>query len=136
MTMSIIRKNNNTVVRTKTGKSNFMKSCFRTLIVASTIATVAVPHTALAGSLNTVGGWQDGEAGNMLGAVAADALGVPGASERLYSMTHDPSMTVRDTGVPATFEAPVAPPAGYNSGYYYGSSGGGYYMGGGGGAVR
>lgn len=106
------------------------------LVIASTLTAIAVPHGAIAGSLNRIGDWQDGEAGNMLGAVAADAFGVPGASERLYSMTHDPSMIAHDTGVPATFVAPVAPPAGYNSGYYYGSSGGGYYMGGGGRAVR
>ena len=108
-----------------------------TLVVATLTAALAVsPPAAFAGSLNENGNWQDGGPGNMLGAVAADALGVPGASERLYSMTHDPSMIVHDTGVPATFQAPVAPPAGYNSGYYYGSSGGGHYIGGGGSAVR
>lgn len=136
MSMTTTMKNNNTLNRTNTRMSKFMKSCFCPLVVASMFASVAVPYAALAGSLNSVGSWQDGEAGNVLGAVAADAFGVPGASERLYLITHDPSMIVHDTGVPATFAAPVAPPARYNSGYYYGSPGGGYYMGGGGRAVR
>lgn len=114
---------------------HFKVQAWSALIVAGILAGAAAPISASAGSLNGMGGWQDGEYGNTLGAVTADALGLPGAHERLYSMTHDPAV-VRDNGVPATFVAPVAPPAGYNSNYYYGSTGGGYYLSGGGRAVR
>jgi hypothetical protein len=33
--------------------------------------------------------WHDGEAGNLYGAMAADAFGLPGAKERLDALVHD-----------------------------------------------
>src|SRR5262245_8543615 len=107
-----------------------MNTCFwPALFVASAFAIASAPTAVRAGSLNGIGDWQDGEIGNTLGAVTADASGPPRASERLYSMTHDPA-AMRDTGAPATFAAPVAPLAGYSAHYYYGRYGSGYYMGG------
>ena len=104
-----------------------------TLFLASAVAAVAIPTTVLAqSSMNGISGWQNGEYGNRAGAMAADAFGLPGAHERMYSLTHP---QVLDNGAPAQF-VPVTPPAGYSPDYYYAPSGGGYYMGGGGRAVR
>jgi hypothetical protein len=99
------------------------------LLIASALALVTVSSAASAQTLNSVGSWQDGGAGNTLGMVAADAFGIPGASQRLYANTHGAQML--DNGSPSVFiQAPVSAPLGYSSNYYYGSGGGGYYMGG------
>jgi hypothetical protein len=57
------------------------------------VAQILFVQVAVAGpAANGNGQIQDGEAGNKLGAVAADALGLPGAHERLDAMVHDPGM--------------------------------------------
>ncbi len=104
---------------------------FGGLFVATLIAVAGAPTSGFAQSstLNQMGEWQDGEIGNSFGGVAADAMGLPGASQRLYANTHDAQML--DNGSPSVFiQAPVAPPAGYSPNYYYGGGGAGYYMGG------
>jgi len=52
------------------------------------LASSAAAGPALKGNSQ----WQDGELGNKLGAIAADALGLPGAKERLDAMEHDPGL--------------------------------------------
>src|SRR5262245_608936 len=90
------------------------KTKMNTRFWPAVFAASAFAAAVLAGSLNGIGDWHEGEIGNTLGAVTADALGSLGDSERLYFMSHDPA-AMRDTGAPATFAAPVAPRAGYSA---------------------
>ena len=62
-----------------------LTTAFAFVGIATALVLKPLPVFAGAGDVDDV---KDGEAGAILGATAAQALGLPGADERLWSATH------------------------------------------------